>query len=571
VTGDARVTVFLGGRVHAEAGPQAIADGVAVACGRVLAVGAADDLRDAFPRAQCLDLGGRPVFPGLVDAHVHLVAYGLGLLHVDLRGTRSIAEAARRLAAAAASLPQEAWVLGRGWDKNTWVDDRFPTRADLDALLPDRPAACTSKDGHLLWVNTVALRLAGVTRATADPPGGAIGRGPDGEPDGLLKEEARALVQRAIPSPSAAMREEAIRAAAAEFHRLGLTGVHAFTGGGDEGAEQFAALQALWGRGELALRTVATIPDHLLDVAAAAGLRSGFGDAMLRLGPVKIFADGTLGAQTAWMLEAFDGQPGNTGIAVRSPEEIDALVQRAVAAGFTTAIHAIGDRANRTVLDVLERHAAASARAGLRHRIEHVQLLHHDDLPRLGRLGVVASMQPVHATADRDVAERYWGRRARWAYAWQSLCQTGAVLAFGSDAPVETPDPWRGLYAAVTRRRPDEPDVPSWYPDECLTLEQALRAYTQGPAYAAGAERTWGRLAPGCVADFIVLDRDPYAGRPEDLLQVQVLATVVDGRVRYAAGSLAGLATAPGVGAGTPGGRGAGGPGGATYRHGGDA
>ncbi|MDR7481511.1 MAG: amidohydrolase [Armatimonadota bacterium] len=550
------VTLFLHGRVHADAGSAPAAGahgadgGLAVAGGRVLAVGPAADLREAFPRAHRVDLGGRPVFPGLVDAHVHLVACGLRLLHVELRGTRSIADAVRRLADAAARLPPDAWVLGRGWDKNIWVEDRFPTRADLDPLLPDRPVACTSKDGHLLWVNTAALRRAGITRETPDPPGGAIGRGPDGAPDGLLKEEAGRLVRRAMPPPSAAMREAAIRVATAEFHRLGLTGVHAFTGGGDEGAEQFAALQVLWARGDLALRTVATIPDHLLDAVVAAGLRTGFGDPLLRLGPVKIFADGTLGSQTAWMLEPFEGQPQNTGIVVRTPDELDALVRRAVAAGVATATHAIGDGAIRAVLDVLERHAVASARAGVRHRIEHVQLLHRDDLPRLGRLGVVASMQPIHATADRDVAERYWGSRARWAYAWQSLLQTGAVLAFGSDAPVETPDPWRGLFAAVTRRREDEPGASPWVPDECLTLEQALRAYTQGAAYAAGAERDWGRLAPGCVADFIVLDRDPYGSAPDDLLRVQVLATVVDGRVRYAAGPLAGLEGAPGAGAG---------------------
>jgi predicted amidohydrolase YtcJ len=241
------------------------------------------------------------------------------------------------------------------------------------------------------------------------------------------------------------------------------------------------------------------------------------------------------------MLEPFEGQPGNTGIQVRTPEEIDRLVQRAVEAGLWTAIHAIGDRANRDVLDILERHLPSSQRIGARHRIEHVQVLHPDDLPRLVRLGVVASMQPIHATADRDVADRYWGRRARWSYAWQSLAASGAVLAFGSDAPVETPNPWRGLYAAVTRRREDESGGRAWYPEECLALEEAFHAYTVGPAYAAGTDTWQGTLEPGKVADFIVLDRDPYAGPPGELLRVQVLATVVGGRARYAAGALAGL------------------------------
>jgi predicted amidohydrolase YtcJ len=535
------VVLFRGARVHADAGPRVAADALAVAFGRLLAVGSADDLEAAYPRAPRIDLRGLHVFPGLVDAHLHVVSYGMGLLQVELRRTRSIADAAALLAARARSSPAGTWVLGRGWDKNLWVEDRFPTRADLDPLTPDHPVAAWSKDGHVLWVNSTALRRARITGATADPPGGVIGRDRSGEPDGILKEDAKALIQRILPDPTPQMREQAVAAASAEFHRLGLTGAHAFTGAAAEGPEQFVTLQRLHARGRLAIRTVATIPDRLLDAAAASGMVTGVGDAMLRVGPLKIFADGALGSQTASMLEPYAGQPGNLGIRVRAPDELDALVRRAVEAGVWTAIHAIGDRANRDVLDVFQRHEPASRRLGARHRIEHVQVVDPDDLPRLARLGVVASMQPVHATADRDIADRYWGVRARWSYAWRSLAASGAVLAFGSDAPVETPDPWRGLYAAVTRRREEEPEAPSWYPQECLSLEQALRAYTIGPAHAAGTEAWQGVLAPGCVADFIALDRDPYAGPPEDLLRVRVLATVVDGRVRYAAGPLAGL------------------------------
>jgi hypothetical protein len=535
------IVVYHHARVHPDSGPQPRADALAVAGSRLLAVGRADDLAVAFPRARRVDLLGLPVFPGLIDAHLHFVAHGLALLRVELRETRSIAEAVRLVGREAAALPGDAWILGRGWDKNLWAEGRFPTRHDLDPATDSRPAALTSKDGHLLWVNSAALRRAGVSRETADPAGGAIGRDRSGEPDGLLKEEARLLVQRCIPDPTPEAYEQAVRAASAEFHRLGLVGVHAFTGAATEGPDQFVTLQRLHASGELAVRTVATIPDRHLEAAIAAGMRTGLGDEMLRVGPVKIFADGTLGSQTASMLEPFDGQPGNIGIRVRTPEEIDRLVRQAVAAGLWTAIHAIGDRANRDVLDVFERHHDASRRAGVRHRIEHVQLLHPDDLPRLARLGVVASMQPIHATSDRDIADRYWGSRARWAYAWRSLAGTGATLAFGSDAPVETPDPWRGLYAAVTRRREGEAGGRSWYPEECLLLEQAIRAYSIGPALAAGTEVWQGTLEPGKVADFIVLDRDPFAGSPEDLLHVHVLATVVDGRVRFATGALAGL------------------------------
>jgi hypothetical protein len=267
---------------------------------------------------------------------------------------------------------------------------------------------------------------------------------------------------------------------------------------------------------------------------------------MLRVGPVKIFADGTLGSQTASMIEPFEGQPGNRGIRVRTPQELDRLVRRAVEAGMWTAVHAIGDRACRDILDVFERHRGASHEIGARHRIEHVQVLHPQDLPRLAQLGVTASVQPIHATADRDIADRYWGGRARLAYAFRSLAGSGAVLAFGSDAPVETPDPWRGLYAAVTRKREEDPGRPAWYPQECIGLPKAIRAYTAGPAYAAGAERWQGTLEPGKVADFIVLDRDPHAGPSEDLLRVNVLATVVGGHVVHATGALDGLGAALG-------------------------
>lgn len=532
------VTIYHHAAVHAHGGPSVRAGALAVAGGRILATGRADDMAAAFLGARRVDLLGLHVFPGLIDAHLHFVSYGLSLLQVDLRETRSIAEAARHVARA---VPADNWVRGRGWDKNLWAEGRFPTRHDLDHVTGNRPAALTSKDGHLLWVNSEALRRAGISRATAEPPGGEIGRDGGGDPDGLLKEEARQLIDRIIPAPTPEMREQAVLAASAEFHRLGLVGVHAFTGASAEGPDQLVALQRLHERGELTVRTVATVPDQHLDAAVAAGMRTGLGDAMLRVGPVKIFADGTLGSQTASMLEPFAGQPANVGIRVRTPDEINHLVGQAVEHGLWTAIHAIGDRANRDVLDVFERHHEASRRAGVRHRIEHVQVLHPDDLPRFARLGVVASMQPIHATADRDIADRYWGPRARWSYAWRSLAETAATLAFGSDAPVETPDPWRGFYAAVARRREGEAGGHSWYPEECLTLEETFRAYTVGPAFAVGTERWQGTLEAGKVADFIVLDRDPFSGGPEDLLRVQVLATGVDGRVRHATGALAGL------------------------------
>ncbi len=535
------VTLFAPADLRPDAGPASQGGALAVSGGRVLALGDARDLVARFPGARRVDLLGLPVFPGLIDAHIHLIGYGLSLMGVELREAVSPADAARRVAAALAGLPANAWVQGHGWDKNAWPGGRFPARHDLDPATGGRPAVMASKDGHVLWVNSAALRAAGITRDTPDPPGGAISRDAVGEPDGILKEEAAALIRRVVPPPSQEMRERAALAAIAGLHPLGLVGAHTFTGTTAEGPEDLVALERLNARGDLWMRIVAALPDRYLESAARAGMRTGGGDEMLRVGPIKIFADGALGSQTALMLEPYNEQPDNLGLRVRSPEEMDHLVGTATKAGLWTAIHAIGDRANRDVLDVFERHLDASARQGARHRIEHVQLLHPDDLPRLARLGVVASMQPIHATEDREIADRYWGARARWGYAWRSLASSGATLAFGSDAPVESPDPWRGMYAAVTRRRPGEGNRDAWYPEECLTLQEAFRAYTAGPAYAGGTESWQGTLAPGSVADFIVLDRDPYAGAPEELARVRVLATVVAGRIVHSAGALAGL------------------------------
>jgi predicted amidohydrolase YtcJ len=538
-------TTYVNARLHRDGGPASDADALAVIGGRIAAVGDAASVLDSFPRARRVDLRGLPVFPGLIDAHIHVFGYGLGLLQVELREARSLAEAVRLVArAATAGGHAGEWLHGRGWDKNRWPEDRFPTRHDLDAVTGGRPVACTSKDGHLLWVNSAALRAAGITRDTPDPPGGAIGRDASGAPDGLLKEDATLLVRRVVPPASPETLEQAAMAAQADLHRLGLTGAHNFTGPSADAPDHFAILQRLHARGLLTLRVAACVPERLLDAAATAGLRTGLGNETLRVGPLKIFADGTLGSQTASMLAPFDGQPGNVGIVVRTAAEIEDLVRRGLEAGLWSAVHAIGDRANRDVLDVFAHLREASQRAGARHRIEHVQVVHPDDLPRLAGLGVTASMQPIHATADRDAADRYWGARSRHAYAWRSLAHSGAVLAFGSDAPVETPDPWRGLYAAVTRRREGD-DRPSWYPEECLSLQEAIRGYTRGPAHAAGTDAWQGTLAPGAVADFIALDRDPYAGGPDDLLRVSVQATVVGGRVVYAAGALAGLRDAP--------------------------
>lgn len=529
-------TLFLNGHIYTLDDARPRVEAVAASGGRIVARGNSGDLRDAFPGFERIDLAGRTVLPGFTDAHIHLPSYGLSLSRVELRGAQSLREAVEKVRAAAQQVRHGEWLRGRGWDKNLWPEDRFPTCGDLDPVVPAVPVLLSSKDGHLLWVNSAALRLAGIDRTTPDPPGGEIVRDRRGDPTGVLKETANDLIWRVLPMEGPEQIEDGIRAAVNAMHRLGITSVHNFVGTASlEGAPAFRIFQQLNEGGALPLRVWTTIPESALQDAVATGLRTGFGDEWLRVGPVKIFADGTLGSQTAAMLEPFEGQPGNAGIAVHTREELVDLVRRAVDGGFWCAIHAIGDRANRWVLDAFEASLDATRALGARHRIEHVQLIHPDDLPRLQRLGVIASMQPVHATVDREIADRYWGRRSRTAYAWRSLLRAGTALAFGSDAPVETPDVFRGLYAAVTRKRAEEPHVPSWYPNEALEIEEAVAAYTTGAAYAAGLEAVQGRLAEGYYADFIAVDRDFFAAAPEELLATRVMMTFVGGTVVYSA------------------------------------
>jgi predicted amidohydrolase YtcJ len=389
-----------------------------------------------------------------------------------------------------------------------------------------------AKSGHALVANSCALRLAGIGADTPNPPGGRIGRDAAGQPDGLLFEEsAMALVAGLIPRPAPAETDEALREAFPNAWRVGLTAIHDV-----DGTRAFEAYQRLRVQGALGLRVVKYLPARVLDDVLAVGLRAGLGDdgstelakIWLRVGGIKVFADGALGPRTAAMLAPYEGEPDNVGVLTMEEGELRALADKATAGGLPLAIHAIGDRANRLVLDVL----AETGVAGLRHRIEHVQLLHPDDVSRLTALGVVASMQPIHATQDCEMADRYWGERCATAYAWRSLLDAGTVLAFGSDCPVEDLNPFLGIHAAVTRRRADGfPDPQGWYPEQRLTVEEAVRAYTLGAAYAAGLEDRLGMLAPGKLADLIVLDRDIFSCDPMAIAETQVEMTMIGGRV----------------------------------------
>ena len=501
---------------------------LAVNEGRILAVGATDDLLAEFGgRFEVEDLHGLVLLPGLTDAHLHLQHYALERTMVDCE-TATRAECLQRVAERARLTPPGEWIRGYGYNQNAWPDGPG-SAADLDAAAPHNPVYITHKSLHSAWVNHAAVRLAQLTHATSDPPGGRLGRGPDGIPDGILYESAMDLVANLIPRPSDHQLVEAIREALPLLWRVGLTGVHDF-----DRRDCFFALQTLHAAGELRLRVVKSIPLEDLSSAASLRLRTGFGDDMLQIGPVKIFMDGALGPQTAAMLAPYEGTVDDRGILMMDAGQLFEHARLASENGLSLAVHAIGDRAVREVLDAYQQLRAYErdhlGTPDLRHRIEHVQVIHPADAGRLAVLNVIASMQPIHATSDMSMADRQWGRRAGLAYAWRAQLEQGARLAFGSDAPVESPNPFLGLHAAVTRRRADGlPGEEGWHPEQRLSLLEALHAFTTGPAYAAGMEGRLGKLAPGYLADLIVLEVDPFSCDPHELRFIQPLLTMVGG------------------------------------------
>jgi predicted amidohydrolase YtcJ len=520
---------------------QPTARAVLISGGRIVAVGSEGRVQAAAAglKAQPINLQGRAVVPGLTDAHVHINFQGQAGLEVRLGDALTLEDAQRRIAARAATLAPGAWLRGGGWDHSAW-GRRWPTAADLDAVCPDRPAALSRKDGHSLWCNSQALALAGIGADTPDPAGGAIQRDRDGAPTGILTETAMELVRAVSPPLTEAERLLALNSALAEALSYGITSIHIPPGTNHEsGPEFWRDLQTVRARGGLKVRCLLYIAQPDLDGVTQMGMRSGFGDAWLRFGGLKLFADGALGSESAEMLTHYEGRR-HTGIAVLEREQLDELVRAANADGVAVCIHAIGDAANRKVLDAIERAQAARAALGeaappltLPNRIEHVQVLHQKDLGRLGQLGVIASMQPIHATSDMEVADALWGPRCAYAYAWRSLLSTGAVLAFGSDAPVETMNPWMGVHAAVTRQRPGGAPAGGWYPEQRLSVQEALEAYCVGPAFASGEQREKGRVAPGMRADLAVLTGDPFRSAPADLHAITAAMTLVDGEVVF--------------------------------------
>jgi predicted amidohydrolase YtcJ len=522
-----------GGTIHTGDPAQPLVEALVLEHGRVVVAGSRAEAEVYREGAEIVDLGGAAVTPGLIDAHLHLEGIGWRELRLDLTGTRSLGEVQEALRRYAEAHPELTWIRGRGWDQNDWARAEWPTAADLDAVVPDRPVTLSRIDGHALWANGAALEAAGIDASTPDPEGGRLLRDEAEVPTGILVDNAELLVEEVIPPPSREERKEALLAGAQACTRAGLTMVHDM-GVDREGLELYRELLE---EGRLPLRVAVYIggPGELLDEYLERGPESG---GRLSVRGVKLYADGALGSRGAALLEDYADEEGNRGLLVTAPEEIESITESCLRSGLQVATHAIGDRANRLVLEAYAR--ALEAVPGARDprlRMEHAQILHPDDIPRFAELGVIASMQPTHATSDAPWAGRRVGsERLAGAYAWRSLRERGALLAFGSDAPVESERPALGLLAGITRQDPEGRPPGGFLPEERLSAGETLAAFTRGAAYASYDEGRLGMLRVGFVADLVLWPEDPLALPPAELPGLEPLRVLSGGRTVHRKG-----------------------------------
>jgi predicted amidohydrolase YtcJ len=529
--------VVVNGRVFTGAEGRPEAEALAVLGERIVGVGTTREIEAwAGPFTRRVDAGGRRIVPGFDDAHLHFTEASAKLAQVKLKDARSPEELARRVAEQARTLRPGEWVLGGTWDDQAFDHPRLPTRQDVDALTPDTPVLVDRYDGHMALANGLALRLGGVTRETPAPAGGEIVRDAAGEPTGVLKDAAIALVARVVPPMSHEARLRAIRAGLRHVASLGLTSVQDM----NPAYEDVAAYAELLEKGELTVRIAAAPHETQWEDQARLGLRHGFGSPWLRLGALKGFADGSLGSTTAYFFKPYTDAPATRGLLSDEMQPLDAMRERLVradAAGLQLCIHAIGDQAISIVLDLFEAVAKANGPRDRRWRIEHAQHVAPKDFARFARLGVIASVQPYHAIDDGRWAEVRIGKeRAKTTYAFRSFLDGGVRLALGTDWYVAPADPMQTLYAAVTRATLDDRHPGGWVPEQKITLDEALRAYTTGAAYAEFQEKEKGTLEPGKLADLVVLSEDPFAIPAERIREVRVETTIVGGRIVYERG-----------------------------------
>ena len=519
------------------------AEALAISNGRFLAVGSSAEIQTYIGRStKVVDLRGRLAVPGMIDSHAHFIVGGFQLLSVDLKDARTEQEFTRRIAEKAKTLTAGRWISGGEWDEQAWASARLPTHQMIDGVTEKNPVCLSRYDGHAVLANSLALKLAGVTRATPDPVGGIIVRDAAGEPTGVFKDAAQDLILRAMPRPTQAEMTEALHAALTEAARVGLTTVHSITVDTDSWNGSFTGEIQLLRRAEregwLTCRIYEIVPILHWEKLRDAGIDRNMGDDFVKLGAVKAFADGSLGSATAWMFETFADAPSNRGMPLplmNPPAKLEAMARGADQAHLQICIHAIGDRAIAEILDMYERLGRVNAPAH-RFRIEHAQHMRPQDFARFSKLGIVASMQPYHAIDDGRWAEKRLGHeRAKTSYAWRSMLDAEVPLAFGSDWPVAPLSPMLGIYAAVTRATLDGKNPQGWFPEQRLTVEEALRAYTRGAAYAAFQENEKGTIAPGKFGDVVVLSDDLFTIPPSTIKDAHVTMTIVGGRIVYEA------------------------------------
>jgi predicted amidohydrolase YtcJ len=529
--------VIINASIHTMDKARPTAAAVAILGNRIAAVGSTPEIGVlAGPKTRVIDAGGKLILPGFNDAHVHFLMGGFSLSNVDLRDAKSPEEMARRLGEYARKLPKGRWILGGDWDHEKWPGAPLPTKETIDAATPEHPVFVNRLDGHMALANSLALKLAGVTKETKDPPGGVVVRdSKTGEPTGILKDGAEGLVDRAVPAKTFEENHVAARAATEHAAKVGVTSVTDMSAGDDVGLYQYMVEH-----GELKTRIYAIRSIVSWEVLAKTGVRGAFGSDMLRIGGLKGFADGSLGSSTALFFEPYNDAPNTRGLLFDQmlPEGI--MLKRVTGAdkvGLHVMIHAIGDEANLRILDIYQQVAAQDGARDRRFRIEHAQHLRPSEIPRFGKQKVVASMQPYHCADDgRWCNKRIGPERSKGTYAFRSLLDTGAVLAFGSDWTVAPLNPMEGLKAAVTRQTLDGKHPDGWIPEQKITLDEAVYAYTVGSAYAEFADKEKGTIMPGKLADLVMIDRDIYAGEPAEIDKARVVLTVMDGRVVYEIG-----------------------------------
>ena len=518
------------------------AQAVAINGGQILAVGNNDAIGDmADASAKKIDLQGHLALPGMIDSHFHFYEWARMRKHQNLADVASFSECMRKIHIAAENEKPQGWIIGQGFNESDWPENRMPSRTDLDEAAPHHPVIVWRCDLHLAVANSNALDQAEVNRNTPDPPDGLIERDAGGNPTGVLREHAINLVKKSIPPLTDRETMDAMQDGMSELHALGLTGLHDIRlMGGSEGATALRSWQKLNEASELRLRTWVTIPGERIDEAIALGLQTGFGDERLRLGHLKYFADGGMGARTAWMIDSYID--AGSGMPLTTIEELEQAVGKADAAGLAVMIHAVGDRTNRELAQMFEKLGPYKGSTSenhiyrnnkVPHRIEHLQMIRKSDINKLAGMGIAGCVQPHNMILDINMIDKSVGKLGKHSYAFRDMLNAGIQLMFSSDCPVADPSPLVGIHAAVTRRRVDRTPRGGWYPDQTVSVDEAVRAYTLTAAIASGGVDTLGSLAPGKMADIVVLDRDIYSIPPMEIIETNVDMTIFDGRVVY--------------------------------------